>query len=157
MRHPVSTPVSSGGAFGCGEMFGGVVWDAVLPGAPEDAHPGAGEDADGVGVLAATGAGSAVDGGGPDTGVSGVVGEACDGEAQPFVAGPAEDDAAAFAGGVGDGADPGTCCAARLMRAVKRRATQAIATGARAGGCYAATPLRIRQPEGASVSPKMHQ
>ena len=38
------------------------------------------------------------------------------------------------------------------MRAVKRRATQAIATGARAGGCYAATPLRIRQPEGAPVS-----
>ena len=39
--------------------------------------------------------------------MSGVVGEAGDGAAQAFVAGPAEDDRAVLAGGVGDRADAG--------------------------------------------------
>ena len=38
------------------------------------------------------------------------------------------------------------------MRAVWRRAKQAVATGARVGGCSAAPQLRIRQPHGAPVS-----
>ena len=48
-----------------------------------------------------------VDVGGPGRGVAGVVGQAGDGGAQAVVAGPAEDDAAALAGGVGDGGDAG--------------------------------------------------
>jgi hypothetical protein len=50
--------------------------DAVGPGAPEDARPGSGEDADGVRVVAASGPGAAVDGGGPGALVPGVVGHA---------------------------------------------------------------------------------
>jgi hypothetical protein len=38
------------------------------------------------------------------------------------------------------------------MVAVTRRATLAVATGARVGGCYAATPLCACQPKGAPVS-----
>jgi hypothetical protein len=53
MRHPVSSPVLSGGAeCGCATA-GWVVRGAVLPGAPEDPHPGAGQDAHGMLVPAA--------------------------------------------------------------------------------------------------------
>ena len=52
MRHPVSSLMFSGVVFG-GGMVGWVVGAAVLPGSPEDAHPGSGEDSDGVLVLAA--------------------------------------------------------------------------------------------------------
>jgi hypothetical protein len=45
--------------------------------------------------------------GGPTRAVAGVVGEAGDCGAQAVVASPSEDDAAAFAGGVGDGTDAG--------------------------------------------------
>ena len=34
-------------------VFGGVVGDAVLPASPDDVEPGAGEDADGVGMVVA--------------------------------------------------------------------------------------------------------
>lgn len=37
-------------------MFGGIVRIAVRPGAPEDAYPSAGEDADGMGMITAAGA-----------------------------------------------------------------------------------------------------
>ena len=70
MRHPVSTPVGSGDFEG-GLMLGGIVGFAVVPSAPEDADPGAGEDADGVGMGAAAGSGALVDLGGPGRGVSG--------------------------------------------------------------------------------------
>jgi len=103
-RHPVSTLV---GELGRGAVLGGVVGGMGLPGLPEDADPGAGEDADGVGVVAAALAGLGVDVCCPGRGVAGVVGEAGDRPAQTAVAGPAEDDPAALAGGVGDRADAG--------------------------------------------------
>jgi hypothetical protein len=77
MRLPVST---------CGEfwvclalrlsMLPGVIGLAVGPGAPEDADPGPGQDADGVGVIASARSGAGVDVGGPRALVPGVVGEA---------------------------------------------------------------------------------
>jgi hypothetical protein len=98
--------------FGLGEVesavvAGWVVGFSVDPGAPPDADPGSGEDAGGVGMVAPAGPGAAVDVGGPTRAVAGVVGEAGDCGAQAVVASPSEDDAAAFAGGVGDGTDAG--------------------------------------------------
>ena len=71
-------------------MFGRVVGDAVLPAAPDDVQPGAGEDADGVGVVVAAVAGTLVEVGGPGVGVVGVAGEVDDGAAQLFIDGPAK-------------------------------------------------------------------
>ena len=79
----------------------------VLPAAPEDATPGAGEDADGMRMAAATRASTLVDQGRPAGAVSGVVGKGGEGTAQAFVARPAEDDGAVLAGGVGDGRQAG--------------------------------------------------
>lgn len=73
MRHPVSTVEFSGGDFGCGSMDPRVVGCPVLPGSPEDADPGAGENADGVLVFASALSCSAVDVGGPCGGMSRVV------------------------------------------------------------------------------------
>ena len=53
-------------------------------------------------MIAAAGSGAPVDIGGPWRGVSGVVGETGERRAQAVIAGPAEDDAAALARGVGD-------------------------------------------------------
>ena len=80
-------------------VAGGIVGFAVVP--------GAGEDADGVGMGATALGGALVDLGGPERGVAGVVGEGGDGGAQALVAGEAADDAAALAGGLGDGGDAG--------------------------------------------------
>jgi hypothetical protein len=55
-----------------------VVASAVLPAAPDDEHPVAGGDADGVRVVLAAVAGGGVDGGGPGAGVPGSVGEVAD-------------------------------------------------------------------------------
>ena len=52
-------------------MSGGVVGDVVLPAVPDDVEPGAGQDADGVGVVVAAGAGSFVEVGGPGVGAGG--------------------------------------------------------------------------------------
>ena len=57
---------------------GGVVWGVCLPAAPDDVEPGAGEHADGVGVVVSAGAGAVVEIGGPGVGVAGVVGEVAD-------------------------------------------------------------------------------
>jgi len=84
-----------------------IVKGSVLPGAPEHAHPGSGEDADGMRVVAAAAFGALIDVGGPGRAMPGVVGKAGDGGAQAVIAGPAEDDTAAFAGLVGDWADAG--------------------------------------------------
>ncbi len=107
MRHPVSTPDFSGCNFSCGAVLFRVVKGLVLPGFPEDAEPGAGEDTDGVRVLASALTGSAIDVCCPGRGMSRVVGEAGDGLSEVLVTGPSEHDAAAFAGGVGDGTDAG--------------------------------------------------
>ena len=69
------------------------------PGASKDAYPGAGEDANGMGMIAASVASALVDVCCPGGCVSGVVGEAGDGPSA-MVACPAEDDTAALAGGV---------------------------------------------------------
>src|SRR5919201_5912931 len=53
---------------------GGVVGGVGVPAGPDDAQPGAGEDADGVCVAAAAGACVAVDAFGPGGGAAGVVG-----------------------------------------------------------------------------------
>src|ERR1051326_1181313 len=126
MTPPVSTscrdllrtlPSECGG----GSVRGGIVGDAVEPAAPYDADPGAGEDADGVGVVLAAGAGVVVDLGGPGAGVPAVVGEYGDRGAEPFVAGPAEVPGAVLArflgdwraaGERGDGVRPGVGLAA---------------------------------------------
>src|SRR5512139_129605 len=55
-----------------------VVSDLVGPAAPDDADPGAGQDADGVGMVVAAGSGRGVDLRGPGAGVSAVVGECGD-------------------------------------------------------------------------------
>src|SRR5919198_3240539 len=83
-------------------MGGGIIRGAVLPAAPEHAHPGAGKDADRVRVIAAARAGAAVDISPPGRAVPRVVGEADHRLAQALVAGPAEAHAAVLAGRVGD-------------------------------------------------------
>src|SRR5688500_14576494 len=83
-RRPGSSAESAGGSGGEGlraAVAGRVVGDAVGPGAPEDARPGAGQDAEGVGVVAAACAGAPVDVGGP------VVGHAGERGAQALAAG----------------------------------------------------------------------
>ena len=71
-------------------MTRGVVGGVVVPEAPDDAQPGAAEDADGVGVVVASCAGALVDVGGPGVVVAARVREDADGCAQVLVAGPAE-------------------------------------------------------------------
>ena len=95
----------SGGACRRAAMSRRIVKGSVLPGAPEHAHPGSGGDADGMRVVAAAAFGALIDVGGPGRAMPGVVGKAGDGGAQAVIAGPAEDDTAAFAGLVGDWAD----------------------------------------------------
>jgi hypothetical protein len=107
MSSPVSSrPVQDGLE---SAVFGGVVWDAVLPASPDDVQPGAGQDADGVRVVVTAVAGSLVEVGGPGVGVVGVAGEVGDGAAELFVDGPAEADDLVLAGlaGGGGGRRPG--------------------------------------------------
>src|ERR1700683_5734167 len=89
---------------------GGVVGGAVLPAVPDYEEPGAGKDADGVGMVVAAGAGSLVEVGGPGAGAAGVAGEVGDGVAELFVTRPAEADRADLArlpGGGGGGGQAG--------------------------------------------------
>src|SRR5579872_3604821 len=88
-------------------VAGGVVGGLVLPAVPDDEQPGAGEDADGVGVVVASGAGAVVEVGGPGACVAGVAGEVGDGVAELLVTGPAEGDGAYFAGLAGGGRGAG--------------------------------------------------
>ena len=48
-----------------GAMTGGVLGDPVLPAAPNDVEPGAGEDARGVGMVVSWASGAVVQIGGP--------------------------------------------------------------------------------------------
>ncbi len=88
-------------------MLGGVVGGAGLPAAPDDVDPGAGQDADGVRVVFAAGAGGAVDGRGPGAGVPGVAGEVADGVAELAADRPPEGVRDVGAGLAGDRGDPG--------------------------------------------------
>src|SRR5579862_8940627 len=90
-----------------GGVLGGVVGGAVLPAPPDDVDPGAGGDADGVGVVFAAVAGVSVEGGGPGAGVAGAVGEVAPGVAEVAVDVPAEAVAEVAAGAAGDGGDAG--------------------------------------------------
>ena len=108
MRHPVSTIATSRRRDGlCGAVAGDVVGRAILPAAPEDAGPRAGEDADRVRMATASGPSALVDEGGPPGGVTRIVGEGGEGPAQALVTGPAEDDRVVLAGGLGDGGQAG--------------------------------------------------
>src|SRR6185369_5398164 len=112
----MTPPVSTSGRdlldrlFGeCGgsAVLGWVVGDSVEPAGPYDADPGAGQDADGVGVVLAAGAGVGVDLGGPGAGVPAVIGEGRDRGAEPLVAGPAEVHVPVLARLAGDRGDAG--------------------------------------------------
>ena len=113
MSCPVSTSAVLGGLVGGVEdrlecsVVGGVVGDAVVPAVPDDVCPGAGEDADGVGVVVAAGDGSGVEVGGPGVGVAGVAGEVAEGVSELFVGSPAEGDGFDLAGLAGGGGFPG--------------------------------------------------
>src|SRR5881628_477597 len=113
MTLPVSTSGGSVivlpllGEFGGAAVAGGVVGGLADPAGPQDADPGSGQDADGVGVVVPAGAGVGVDLRGPGRGVPAVVGEGGQCPAQALVAGPAEVDGLVLAGGGGDGADAG--------------------------------------------------
>src|SRR5947207_10713892 len=105
MRHPVSTPC-------CveterGTMASGIVSASIGPHTPEHAGPGAGEDANGVRMIATARAGLGIDGRRPLRCMARVIGEAGNGAAQAVVAGPAEGDAAALAGLVSQRRDAG--------------------------------------------------
>jgi hypothetical protein len=87
MRFPRSTPWGWGMGLGGQQphrpsVLGGVVGGVVLPDAPDDADPGASQDAHGLGVSAGALEGLGVDAGRPWGGVAGVVGEVDDRVAQ---------------------------------------------------------------------------
>src|SRR4051794_22882010 len=76
----------------------GVKGRAVLPAAPDDAEPGAGENADGVRMAAAAGDGSPIDVGRPRVGSAAAVGEVHHCGAQLLVTRPSEHGLFPFAG-----------------------------------------------------------
>src|SRR5205807_7212297 len=84
MRLPVSTPVSGGELLSAG-VASDVVGGVAGPGAPQNARPSAGKDANGVRMIAATSASSAVDVSGPGRGVPRVIGPGADGLAEAMV------------------------------------------------------------------------
>ena len=86
---------------------GGVEGGAVLPAAPDDPDPGAGQDPDGVRMAAAAADRGGVDRGGPRVGHAAAVGEVHDGGAEFLAARPAEHRLAALAGLAGRRARPG--------------------------------------------------
>ena len=108
MRHPVSTPLWSRYAEALSRP---VVADRIgrgrLPTPPQDAEPSPGQDAYGVGVIAAACLGALINLGGPRRGPTGVVGKDRDGSPEALVAGPAEGDSAVFARLHRDGDDAG--------------------------------------------------
>ena len=105
MSCPVSTCVALGGLR---DVFveeplecvvpGGVVGEAVLPAAPDDARPGSSEDADGVWMVVAASSGALVEVFGPGVGSAAVAGEVAQGVAEFLVGRPAEGDGLDFAG-----------------------------------------------------------
>src|SRR5664279_1114817 len=73
-----------------GAVVGRVVDGVVLPAAPDDVDPGAGQDTDGVLVVAFPGEGFGVEVGGPGVAVTGVAGEVAERVAEFLVGSPAE-------------------------------------------------------------------
>jgi hypothetical protein len=107
MSSPMSSRLVLGPEFVSGLGAGRVVGDVVLPAVPDDVKPGAGPDADGVGVVVTAGSGAVVVVGGPWVGQSGVGGEVGDRVAELFVAGPTESDSPELAGLSGRGGGTG--------------------------------------------------
>jgi hypothetical protein len=103
MSSPVSTSASLGSQLILvedaleGAVLCGVVRGVGLPALPDHIQPGAGEDADGVGMVVSPGSGLAVKVGGPRVGLPGAGSEVADGVAELFVSGPAVADGADFA------------------------------------------------------------
>src|SRR5690349_6499286 len=98
--------MSSGGGLAAA-VEGGIEGGTVLPAAPDDPQPGAGQDPDGVRMPAATPGRGGVDAGGPGVGHPAAVGEVHHGGAEFLAAGPAEYGLAALAGLAGRRAGPG--------------------------------------------------
>src|SRR5690242_21124388 len=98
--------MSSGGGLAAAGQ-GGIEGGTVLPAAPDDPQPGAGQDPDGVRMPAATPGRGGVDAGGPGVGHPAAVGEVHHGGAEFLAAGPAEYGLAALAGLAGRRAGPG--------------------------------------------------
>ncbi len=96
MRRPVSTLLREECVEGA--VLGGVVGRVALPAAPEDAGPGASEDAQGVGVVAAADAGALVDVSWSWVPASCAVGKDAHVFAQALVADLAEGSVVAFSG-----------------------------------------------------------
>jgi hypothetical protein len=86
-----------------GAMLSRIVGRALLPARPDQTAPGAGEDADGVGMLVPAIACALIDASRPRVGVTRGVGERGEGLAQEHVAGPAKRDRAVLAGLAGHG------------------------------------------------------
>src|SRR5215210_362115 len=113
MSSPVSTFGGSGGVLILvedaleGAVLVGLVGGVGLPALPDHVQPGAGEDADGVGVVVASGSGLLVEGCSPGVGEPGVAGEVADRVAELFVGRPAKADGADLAGLSGGGCDAG--------------------------------------------------
>ena len=89
--------MSSGGGVAAA-VEGGIEGGAVLPAAPDDPQPGAGQDPDGVRMPAAAAGRGGVDRGGPRVAHAAAVGEVHDGGAEFLAARPAEHGLAALAG-----------------------------------------------------------
>src|SRR6478752_6997149 len=88
-------------------VVGGVVGGVVLPATPDDGCPGAGKDADGVRVVAFSGAGLGVEVRGPRVAVSGIAGEVTERVAEFHVGSPAEGHRFDLSGLPGRGRDSG--------------------------------------------------
>src|SRR5690349_25136981 len=103
--------MSSGGGLAAA-VEGGIEGGTVLPAAPDDPQPGAGQDPDGVRMPAATPGRGGVDAGGPGVGHPAAVGEVHHGGAEFLAAGPAEYGLAALAGLAGRGQAPASAASA---------------------------------------------
>ena len=99
MRRPVSTPDDEKVLLE-GVVARGVVGDAVLPAAPDDAGPGASDGSDRAWVVVSAAASGGVSVLGPGVPVAGCVGEGRGGVAEAVVAAAAEAGDAAAAGDI---------------------------------------------------------
>src|SRR2546421_9919785 len=90
-----------------GAVLSGVIGGAGLPAVPDHEQPGAGEDANRVGVVVSAADGAPVEVGSPGIGADGVAGEVADGVAELLVGGPAEADCPELAGLPRAGRDAG--------------------------------------------------
>src|SRR3989442_2399322 len=144
MRHPVSTlEWSCGGHALGGPVKREVVRAAVLPAAPQHAHPRARQDADRVGMMAAPSARGGVDRRRPGRGMAGVVGETGERLAEAVVSRPAKGAAAVLAGFTGDRRD-GSLRRPLLVGGKKAALIPEISTGL-IGGYTAPAPERMLQ------------